>query len=354
MSEGGGISPAVKELIVVVLLFFGVGFLWLATGGVQRVEQGIKDSSKTATTTQTSNGGFWNFFKPVNFNFDYDSSNTNQTGYGIDEWYRDVNTPDPNQTKPNNQTPGDITYNSYQKDLIYYGSQNPIGPTLETPDKINIDSIYTGSNASNEEINEYLVISASTENKKKFLISGLTLKSRMTGLQVQIGEGATVYYSNTTNAKNPIFLAPGESAYIITGRSPLGYSFKVNKCMGYLTQYQNFSPSINMRCPLVSDYPYPEKPNAFSDQCLDFLDGIGSCRTVTNEDFPENLPQNCKNFAIERTNYTRCVTDFSNDKDFLSNDWRIYLGRSENLWKDRREIIDVVDSKGNIIQTYTY
>jgi hypothetical protein len=354
MSEGGGISPAVKELIVIVLLFFGVGFLWLATGGIQQVEKSIKDPTKTVTATTTSNGSFWDFFKPVNFNFDSNNSNTNDnSGYGIDDWYKDANTTTQNETKP--ATPAqDVTYNSYQKDLIYYGSQNPVGPILDTPDKINIDGVYPGYNSSTEEVNEYLIISASTENKKKFLISGLTLKSRMTGLQAQIGEGATVYYSNTINAKNPIFLAPGESAYIITGRSPLGYSFKVNKCMGYLAQYQNFYPNIEIRCPLLSDYPYPEKPNAFSDQCLDFLDGFGSCRTVSNEDFPEDLPQNCKNFAIERANYTRCLTDFGNEKDFLSNDWRIYLGRSENLWKDRREIIDVVDSKGNIIQTYTY
>jgi hypothetical protein len=48
------------------------------------------------------------------------------------------------------------------------------------------------------------------------------------------------------------------------------------------------------------------------------------------------------------------VADFSNTKDFLSNEWMVYLGRTENLWKDRREIIDIIDSKGKILQTYTY
>ncbi len=351
MSEGGGVSSAVKELILIILIFLGIGFLWMATGGIklsQNNNEPVKENAQTATTTKTG-GGFWNFFKP----FDFDSgTSTFDSDYGIDSWYDDSgNTTEPN-TPP--KKPDDVTYNSYQRDIIYYGSEQVKNPVIEEPDKIFIDGVSGSYYSSDEETSEYISISAPETNKKKFLITGLTLKSRMSGSQIQIGEGVTTYYSNSINAKTAVFLAPGEKALVITRKSPLGYSFKTNKCMGYLTQYQDFYPGIYSQCPLVSDYPYPERPNAFTDQCLDFLDGIGSCQSVSLDYVPEGLPQNCLNFATERANYNRCVADFSNDKDFLSNEWRIYLGRTQSIWKDRREIIDVIDAKGNIIQTYTY
>lgn len=359
MSEGGGLSNPIKELIVIILIFLGIGFLWLSTGGMKKINNTSNVSSQSASSTTETKGSFWNFFKPIDLNATsslmYENPNSN---YGIDSWYNDTNN---NSEQTNNNSnagttkpPTDVTYNSYQRDLIYYGSEKPVAPSLEEPDKILVDSVTTGGIDQNGESEEYLSLYASETNKKKFLISGLTLKSRMTGKQAQIGEGTGIYYSNNINSKSPIFLAPGERAYIITRRSPVGYSFKVNKCMGYLTQYQDFFPGISSNCPLLSDYPYPESPNAFTDQCLDFLDSVGSCQTVTNEDFPEGLRQDCINFSLERTNYARCVADFSNTKDFLSNEWMVYLGRTENLWKDRREIIDIIDSKGKILQTYTY
>jgi hypothetical protein len=273
---------------------------------------------------------------------------------GIDNWYSGNNSGTNNQTQ-NNKQPEEITYNSYQRDIIYYGSEQVKNPPAVNTDKIFISGVATdGYSSSNQETSEYLTISAPSSNKNKFLITGLTLKSRMTGQQTQIGEAVTTYYSNSQNARTAVFLAPGESALVITRRSPIGQSFKVNKCMGYLTQYQTFYPYVSTYCPLVSDYPYPERPNAFTDQCLNFLDSIGSCRSVSTDYVPQGLPQNCLSFATERANYSRCVADFANDKDFFHQDWRIYLGRSSSLWKTSREIIDVIDSKGNILSTYTY
>jgi hypothetical protein len=175
----------------------------------------------------------------------------------------------------------------------------------------------------------------------------------MTGNQQDIREGISVYYINSVNAKESIFLKPGETAYVISGRSPFGYSFKTNKCIGYLSNdNQPFVISLPGGCPSILDYPLPARPNAFSDNCLDFLKRVPTCTSRIK--YPTNIETACRNFVEERMSYNRCVADFGNDPNFLGAEWRVYLGRDEAMWKYRREIIDLVDQKGNLISTFTY
>ena len=175
----------------------------------------------------------------------------------------------------------------------------------------------------------------------------------MTGNQVDIRTGATVYYANAVNSLESISVNPGDIVNIMTGRSPIGYSFKINKCTGYLkNSTQNFIVALPTVCPRITDYPLPARPNAFNDKCLEFLNTVSSCETENK--YPDGLQLSCKTFVAERANYSRCVTDFGNDKNFLSPDWRIYLARDYAIWKTKREIIDLIDQKGNVISTYTY
>ena len=228
-----------------------------------------------------------------------------------------------------------------------------LGPLSQSKRRCTINAVYPSNYSDGQSGQEYVQISASGTNQNKILLTGMLLKSRMTGNQANIGEGVNLYYSNTLNQTAPIFLAPGQTAYIITGRSPLGYSFRTNKCIGYLNNYnQNYIVSIHSNCPAIISYPLPARPNAFQDNCLNFLNSISSCQTFFS--FPSDLSEACKTFITDRANYPRCVADFSNDENFLSDDWRIYLGRDESLWKSQREIIDLLDSQGNVMSTYTY
>jgi hypothetical protein len=43
-----------------------------------------------------------------------------------------------------------------------------------------------------------------------------------------------------------------------------------------------------------------------------------------------------------------------NDEDFYDDEWRIYLGRGEELWKNRRETIILKDQAGKIIKEVSY
>lgn len=332
-------NDAVRELKWFILIIIIIGILWLIFGGLNspRKEDPFIEPAEPISGGKTYGRGNW-----LNVLFPFLSTD------GVSD-----NSPFANMTP--GFTPS-VEDNSGQQQVSQsgvnlYGADTPPGPVIEIPDTISIQGVNPEDGRRAE--NEYLVLYASQNNKKKMLITGMTLKSRMTGKQQSIGEGVVVYYPNTLNSTEAIFLAPGETAYIISKRSPFGYSFKTNKCMGYLNKgNQNFVIDLSYNCPHILSYPLPARPNAFNDNCLDFLGGVPICTDRIS--YPSDLQPECKIFVEERSNYNRCIADFKNDKDFVESNWRVYLGRDESLWKARREIIDLLDSKNNILSTYTY
>src|SRR3989344_76128 len=100
---------------------------------------------------------------------------------------------------------------------------------------------------------EYLEIKADKKNKSPMKITGWKLKGK-TGFDILIGKGASyIYASIASQPQEDIYLKPGEKAFIITGKSPLGTSFKLNKCTGYFKQFHKFTPELSTKCPLLKD-----------------------------------------------------------------------------------------------------
>ena len=230
------------------------------------------------------------------------------------------------------------------------GSQ-PATPTENASPEINSsfsplkDKIHLNRNY------EYLTLRIDSTVKEKIRITGLTLKSAASGAVAQIGQGTYLYLPNA-NPQQDIYATGNDVLYIITGRSPLGVSFHINKCMGYFNQNQSFNPYLSTNCPLIKNEPLPKAPNNLNDQCLDYIDQFSACRTFT-KGLLELSPE-CNNFLIEKTNYNYCQLNHKNDKDFFAADWRIYLARDETLWKSKREIIELLDQNGKLIDSVSY
>ncbi len=156
------------------------------------------------------------------------------------------------------------------------------------------------------------------------------------------------------NTEDTIMLTGGDTLYLVTGISPNGASFKVNKCSGYLGQFQIFVPYLNNICPLPKDEDLSSIPNlVINDACFDRIDTMSRCRIQTAP-LPQNLSSECTNFILNKINYPSCVNIHKNDKDFYQKEWRVYLGRSASLWKNKRETIVLYDSLGKIVDTLKY
>jgi cell division protein FtsX len=69
----------------------------------------------------------------------------------------------------------------------------------------------------------------------------------------------------------------------------------------------------------------------------------------------ERLPEVAEVTYVSRDEaLTRFKERHKNDQGFYDPTWWVYLGRDDSLWKTRREIIDLLDQNGKIIDSTTY
>ena len=218
--------------------------------------------------------------------------------------------------------------------------------------KINLSGFYpVGSGNSAGE--EKFILTAFPGNTEKIDITGLRVESALSGSEATVGTGAYLPFTGQSKTDEHIFLAPGETAIVLTRRSPLGLSFKLNKCSGYLQQFQQFIPSLPSSCPAPRDEVY--RANNWRDldeTCFDYIDTLPSCQRFVNA--PSYLAPVCQKHITENINYTSCVAFHKNEPDFYYPEWRVYLGRDAGLWRTKREILRFIDANVKVIQTQAY
>ncbi len=207
---------------------------------------------------------------------------------------------------------------------------------------------------------EYVTISTGKDLPASTNITGMTLKSVVSGQVVQIGKGVGLPISNDSNTPTEIFINPNQKIIVATGASPLGYSFRLNLCIGYFEQYQNFTPSLPQSCPYLKGEPWPAPPNQLQDACLDYVERFPRCTIITAlpkataDALNDEQEYRCLMFIQNNTGYQNCVSKHIQGANFHGSDWRIYLNRTASLWKSKREIIWLLDQDGKFVSQYSY
>jgi hypothetical protein len=217
-------------------------------------------------------------------------------------------------------------------------------------DKIKISYI----NRSTDSNQEYVTIKVNDNATGTIPVTGWVLKSLSTGNQVSIPKGTYLLFMGMMNVEDNVILTGGDTLYLVTGTSPNGANFKSNKCSGYLSQFQSFVPYLNTNCPLPRDEDLSSIPKLIiNDACFDYIESFGGCRIQT-EPLPIKWSIECTNFIYNKINYPSCINTHKNEEDFYLKEWRLYLRRSEKVWKDRRETIVLYDNLGKIVDTLKY
>ncbi len=261
----------------------------------------------------------------------------------------------PNQTPEQKQQNIQNQINSAQIQVKTLERQIKVAENSKT------QSIYYGKinlsyvNHSADPNQEYIAIQVPSYGTTTIPVTGWKLVSTNTGNTVVIPQGTYLFFQGSQNTEQDIYLVPSDTMYVITGVSPLGVSFKSNKCSGYLTQFQKFYPYINKVCPKPKDEGsttvIPQTlPN---DSCMDYLNIYPRC-TVPIANLPNTLTYECKNFIETRLNYPYCINAHKGDIDFDQHEWRVYLKRGAILWKSQRENIVLYDNQNKIVATLTY
>ncbi len=201
--------------------------------------------------------------------------------------------------------------------------------------------------------NEYVVILVSGTSDTTVSTAGWKIVSKASGAGAPLPQGTEVPRSGRVNPLSPITLRGGDQMIVTTGRSPVGISFKENKCAGYFEENQDFNPSLQTNCPTPS-----QEFSRFYDNeddngsCAAYVRSIPYCATETRAS--GNISSSCENFVEKHLNYNGCVDTHKGDPDFLGSTWRVFLGSREELWRRDRETITLLDGQNKVIDSITY
>jgi len=215
-------------------------------------------------------------------------------------------------------------------------------------DEISI-SVSKGVKESNPN-KEYLELRASFSNNNPVRISGWELRNSK-GESSIIGGASKLPLTGGSNSEAPLILDPGESVFITTGRSPIGVSFQVNNCSGYLEQFQDFSPRLHRSCPAPISDLYKSVNNPGSE-CSSYVSSLPSCEIVTS--FPGDLSSACRSYITNNINYNSCVNTHDRDIDFYKKEWRLFLRENNELWGNSGDLVRLYDQQGNLVDSTSY
>ncbi|MBI1971463.1 MAG: hypothetical protein HYS52_01270 [Candidatus Wildermuthbacteria bacterium] len=196
---------------------------------------------------------------------------------------------------------------------------------------------------------------ASFDQETAINITGWTLKSRWTG-DFRIPYGIEKYHPimNSFPAE-PIAVKRSDTAYISSGKSPLGKgrNFRPNQCFGYLKS--SFAASLPGPSSCSIDKPRVEQINHLSPICQEFIltkIDYGSCK-LPDKGIPSN--PDCVSYLTslaEGFSYEGCYQKRNQEQNFLSSEWYVYVESDfGNIFHDT---ITLYDQTGLVVDTYIY
>ncbi len=213
---------------------------------------------------------------------------------------------------------------------------------------------------------EYVLIRAASNNAETVPLTGLTLRGKVNRTEGVVGRGWTLFFPGSTGEGEAVSLKPGERAYILSARAPMGVTtesppgrggFQLNSCTGYFAQNRAVYPGLPIACPHPAQEPLPLAPNALSKACYDYLKTLRRC-AVPPATVPTNLVAdgNCQAHLFNKINYNQCVAYHKDEPNFYRGEWRLYLGRDTELWRDttEEEAVELLDREGRLIDARTY
>jgi hypothetical protein len=218
-------------------------------------------------------------------------------------------------------------------------------------------TLSTGNVYETDPDREYLTLRTLSDNAEGVNISGWYLESYVTEERAGIPEGDRLIERWRSPVLDPIVLLPDDRAYLITGEAPLNTSFRENICTGYLSNEEDFFPTLARNCPHPKDelerFGEIELDN---DRCYDFVERLHTCALPDEElSSRTKIGGACNAFVDNTFNYNDCVRLHKNDPYFSRDGyWRIYLDERTELWRSKREIIRLMDENDQVVSVLEY
>ncbi len=203
---------------------------------------------------------------------------------------------------------------------------------------------------------EYVVIEASRDLSAPITLTGWSLQSARSGARFPLPQATRTFVMGQVPVFAPVQLEAGAQATITTGVSPVGTSFRINSCSGYLDQFQSFVPSLDTyACPQPADElpPTLENYNAYGDACIAFVSGLPTCHFYTGT-FAADISYQCKAFVQQALTYNGCVERNRWRPSFVTKDWRLFLGQPSEVWAHMHDVVRLLDNQGRTVDVWSY
>ena len=200
---------------------------------------------------------------------------------------------------------------------------------------------------------EYFVLSVSQNLQHSVEITDWKVFDRSKKISYKLPKGVKVLGTSGTQKGTPIKITGGDAILISSGRSPIGLSFRLNKCSGYRSQFKNFIPSIKTACPDPLDEFLTDGTVPYTDTtCYEVVNRLGTCTAVTN--IPSGISNKCRDFLEQVVTERGCVNLHRNDGDFFLPEWRVFLNSKRELWKNENNVLYLLDDENRLVATLVY
>jgi hypothetical protein len=174
---------------------------------------------------------------------------------------------------------------------------------------------------------------------------------------INIPQAINVYHPYNISPESDIVISGTSVVNIYSHQGAIGKNLRLNKCIGYLENNARFDPSLPQNCP--APFSRGEILN-LAGYCQDYILSLGSCR-LPDVKYYNSLPGNdegnaCREF-LSKISHNFCYDRHSNDLDFLSNQWLVWLNNdaSQRLMFDPvHDIVHLFDKQGLLVDEYIY
>jgi hypothetical protein len=223
-------------------------------------------------------------------------------------------------------------------------------------DKISMSSV---TNLNDKDPNrEYIRLSNYLGKNETLNITGWYLRSEKSGYTLVLGGASLLPFPFSKNYSD-VVLQHNDKVIIVKGFSPIGISFRTNKCVGYFEEYNDFTPSLENSCPLLTDTDLPQFSSIpdRQDECVRAIDRVGRCKTVSGQylrDLDDTVTSSCKAYMEVHATYNACVAKHFGDTDFPGNTYYIYLNKFGPLWRENNEKINLYDRDGFVVDSISW
>lgn len=150
-----------------------------------------------------------------------------------------------------------------------------------------------------------------------------------------------------------IVLPPGGELIVVTGQTPYPINFRENQCVGYFNQTHTFTPSLVDFC-----NDRPDRSNlitrGLNGECIETIESTLSCRTPAGPFQVGMIKSECLDFINQNLNYSGCVKNIRDSKNFLKDVWRVSLKLNQKLFDPRHDRITLRDQQGLLVDEFEY